>query len=61
MNASLTIRDVLLIQRMRYWLLRARHSFDGCPRWRARRNFWFLVRKHRSLAERNNLRETDVF
>jgi hypothetical protein len=61
MNASPTIRDALLVQRMKHWLLRARHSFVGCPKWRARRNYWFLVRKHRIIAERYGLRETDCF
>jgi hypothetical protein len=61
MNASSTIRDALRIRQMRFWLLRARHSIDGCPKWRARKNYWFLVRKHGSLAERHGLRETDVF
>jgi hypothetical protein len=61
MNASPTIRDALRIRQMRFWLLRARHSFNGCPKWRARRNFWFLVRKYRALAERHGFLETDVF
>jgi len=61
MNASATIRDALLVQRMRHWLLRARYSIDDCPKWRARRNYLFLVRKHRALAERHGLRETNLF
>jgi hypothetical protein len=48
---------------MRHWLMIARHPFlgKGCPKWRARKNFWALVRKYRTLAEQHNLRETDVF
>ncbi len=62
MNAGQTLRDAILVQRMRYWLLRARHGPIGnCPRWRARKNYWFLVRNHRTLAEQHRLRETDVF
>lgn len=63
MNARPEIRDALLVRKMKHWLLRARYSFvgEGCARWRARRNYWFLVRKHRTLAERHGLRETDVF
>jgi hypothetical protein len=60
MNAGPTIRDALIVERMKRWLSRARYSTQY-PKWRARRNYWFLVRKHRVLAERHNLRETDVF
>jgi hypothetical protein len=62
MNAGAAIRDALLVQKMKQWLSRARYSSTtSYPKWRARRNYWFLVRKHRSLAERHGLRETDVF
>ena len=61
MNASPSIRDALLVKRMWHWLLRARDSYYGYPKWRARKNYWFLVRKHRALAERHGLRETNVF
>jgi hypothetical protein len=62
MNAGAAIRDALLVQKMKQWLSRARYSSTtSYPKWRARRNYWFLVRKHRSLAERYGLRETDVF
>jgi len=62
MNAGAAIRDALLVRKMKQWLSRARYSSTtNCPKWRARRNYWFLVRKHRSLAERCGFRETDVF
>jgi hypothetical protein len=63
MNAGAGIRDALIVQRMRHWLLRARFPSigNGCARWRARKNFWALVRKYQTLAERHGLRETDVF
>jgi hypothetical protein len=62
MNARPEIRDALLVQRMWYWRIRAKYSSAAnCPKWKARKNFWALVRKHRALAERNGLRETDVF
>jgi hypothetical protein len=63
MNARPEIRDALLVQRMKYWWLRARYSSigNGCPKWRARKNFWALVRKYRTLAERHGFRETSVF
>jgi hypothetical protein len=47
---------------MWYWLIRAKGlSASNCPKWKAKKNFWALVRKHRALAERHNLRETSVF
>ena len=63
MNAGPGIRDALIVQRMRHWLIIARHPFvgKGCPKWRARENFWALVRKYRTLAEKHGLRETSVF
>ncbi len=61
MNAGQTIRDAILVQRMKFWRLRGQHGPIGnCPKWRARKNYWFLVRKHRALAERLGFRETDV-
>jgi hypothetical protein len=61
MNASESIREHWLVMRMHHWLIRSRHFFDGCPKWRARKNFWSLVRKYRAIAERHGLREIDVF
>lgn len=62
MNARPTIRDALLVQRMKFWLLRAKYGPIGnCPKWRGRKNYLFLLRKHRALAERHGLRETDIF
>jgi hypothetical protein len=59
-NARPEIRDALLVQRMWYWLVRSKHSLNY-PKWKAKKNFWALVRKHRALAERNGLRESDVY
>lgn len=62
MNAGPGIRDALLIKRMWYWRIRASPlSTANCPKWKARKNYLFLVRKHQALAERNGMRETDVF
>lgn len=63
MNCREQIREYLIAERMRHWLMIARHPFlgKGCPKWRARKNFWALVRKYRMLADRHGLRETDVF
>jgi hypothetical protein len=61
MNARPTIKDALLVQRMKFWQLRAKHGPIGnCPKWRGRKNYLSLVRKHRALAERHGLRETDI-
>jgi hypothetical protein len=62
MNAGAAIKDALLVQKMKQWLSRARYSSTtNCPKWRARRNYWFLVRKHGSLAQKAGLRESDVY
>jgi hypothetical protein len=63
MNCREQIREYLIAERMRHWLMIARHPFvgKGCPKWRARKNFWALVRKYQTLAERHGLRETSVF
>ena len=61
MNAGSGIKEAIILQRMKFWLVRARHAFEGCPKWKARKNYLFLVRKYPALAERNGLLETDVF
>jgi hypothetical protein len=60
MNAGAGIKDALIVERMKRWLSRARYS-STCPKWRARKNFWSLVRKHGALAARHGFRERDVF
>ena len=60
MNCREQIYEHLLIERMKFWLSRSRYS-DTYPRWRARKNFWSLVRKHGALAARHGFREKDVF
>lgn len=61
MNCREKIRESLLAERMLYWRSVARCPRNGCPKWRARKNFWALIRKYPALAERLRLRETDVF
>jgi hypothetical protein len=48
---------------MKEWRTRATCPLlaKGYPAWKCRKNYLSLVRTHRTLAERNNLRETDVF
>lgn len=62
MNVRTELKEAVLLQRMKFWLLRARYGPIGnCSKSRGKKNFWALVRRHRALAERHGLRETDVF
>jgi len=63
MNARPEIREALLAERMRHWLMIARHPFlgKGCPKWRARKNFWALVKRYPDLAKRLGLMAASVF
>jgi len=61
-NAKPDIRDALLVQRMKHWLLRAKYGPIGnCPKGRGKKNYLFLVRKHKALAQQNHFRESDVY
>jgi hypothetical protein len=48
---------------MRYWMNIARWPMinTAVPTWRARKNFWALVRRHPVLAAQNHLSVTSVF
>jgi hypothetical protein len=62
MNVRPELEEAFLVQRMKYWLLRARRGpFDDCSKSRGRKNYLALVRKHQALAERHGLRECDVY
>jgi hypothetical protein len=63
MNARPEIREHLIAERMRHWLMIARHPFvgKGCPKWRARKNFWALQKCHPELAKRLGLTAASVF
>jgi hypothetical protein len=61
MNAGLDIKNALLLQRMNHWLLRGKYGIDNCPKWRGRKNYLFLIRKHKTLADLHGYRETDVY
>jgi hypothetical protein len=52
MNARKEIRDYLLASRMKVWLDIARWPIINTkiPTWRARKNFWALVRKYPEIA-----------
>ena len=63
MNARPEIREHLIAERMQRWLMIARHPFvgKGCPKWRARKNFWALQKRHPELAKRLGLTAASVF
>jgi hypothetical protein len=62
MNVRPALKDAALLQRMNFWLLRARHGPIGnCTKSRGRKNYLALVRRHPALAQRHGLRETDIF
>lgn len=63
MNAPGEIRDHLLVGRMQHWLGIARCPLIDArvPTWRARKNYWFLVRRYPALAAANGLTATRVF
>jgi len=63
MNARTEIREHLIAERMRRWLMIARTPFmyAKCPRWRARKNFWALQKRYPDLAKRIGLTEVSVF
>lgn len=62
MNAGIDIVDAFLIHRMTYWRIRAKHGpIDNCSKRRGRKNYLYLVRKHKRLAQQHNFRESDVY
>jgi hypothetical protein len=61
MHAGLDIMDAWLISRMNYWLLRGKYGIDNCSKPRGRKNYLYLVRKHKRLAQQHNFRESDVY
>jgi hypothetical protein len=62
MNVRPALKDAALVQRMNFWLLRARYGPIGnCSKLRGRKNYLALIRRHPALAARHGLRETDIF
>jgi hypothetical protein len=63
MNCREQIREHLIAERMRHWLMIARTPSikPHIPRWRARKNFWALQRKYPDLAKRLGLSAVSVF
>jgi len=62
MNAGVGIRDAMLVQRMKHWLVRARYPVvgKGCPAWKARKNYWALLKNHGALAAKHGFTPTSV-
>jgi predicted transposase YbfD/YdcC len=63
MNCREQIREHLLAEKMKFWLMIARTPSikPNIPKWRARRNYWFLCRKYPDLSRRIGCDETSVF
>ena len=62
MNARKEIKDALLLRRMRHWLAIACCPLVDrrVPAWRARKNYWALVRRHPALAAEHGFTVTSV-
>jgi hypothetical protein len=62
MNVGLDIKDAVLTQRMSHWRIRGKYGpMDNCTKRRGRKNYLYLVRKYKSLAQQHNFRESDVY
>jgi hypothetical protein len=63
MNSRPEIREHLIAERMRFWhgICRVPLLKPSCPRWRARKNYWTLLRRYPDLAKRIGLTATSVF
>jgi len=61
-NAGSDIKDALLVQRMSHWCIRGKYGpYSDCSKRRGRKNYLYLVRKHKRLAQQHNFRESDVY
>jgi hypothetical protein len=63
MRARPEIRQVLIAQKLRRWLLIAKFPFvdKNCPPSRARRNFWRLLQKHPAVGEKLGMTIASVY
>ena len=62
MNVRPTLMEAALLRRMNFWLLRAQHGpLGNCSKSKGVKNYLALVRKHKALAEKAGLRETDIY
>ena len=63
MHARPEIRQILIIKKLKLWLLVAQHpSVDRtCPPSRARRNYWRLLSKYPQVGAKLNLPAASVY
>jgi hypothetical protein len=63
MNARQGIRDHLIVERMRHWLRISRCPLINkkVPTWRARKNYWALLRRYPALGAAHGFNATSVF
>jgi hypothetical protein len=63
MRARPEIRQVLIAQKLKRWLLISRFPFVDltCPPARARRNFWRLLKKHPAVGAKLGLTLASVY
>ena len=62
MNVRPVLKEAALLKRMKFWLLRAQFGpLGNCSKSKGVKNYLALVRKHRVLAEKAGLRETDIY
>ncbi len=62
MRANDDIKSTILLKRMAFWRIRARHGpIGGCSKRRGRKNFLYLVRRYPALAAQHGFREVDAY
>jgi hypothetical protein len=62
MRANDDIKNKLLLKRMEFWRIRARHGPIGnCSKGRGRKNYLYLVRKYPALAAQHGFRGVDAY
>ena len=62
MNMRPSLMEAALLRRMNFWLLRAQYGpLGNCSKSKGVKNYLALVRKHKALAEKAGLRETDIY
>ena len=63
MHARPEIAEILIVKKLRRWLLIAQHPFvdPTCPSARARRNFSRLLKKHPAVGKKLGLTIASVY
>jgi len=62
MNVRPELKEAALVQRMKFWRLRALYRpLGNCSKSKGVKNYLALVRKHRAVAEKAGFRETDIY